>query len=996
MKKVRAIWSFGVIALTFILCSASFLYAASISIDVADEKGDVNYGVLGNNTIGYHSTSYQVPHYIDGSGVWDTINKQSFPKMVEAARNIGVSYSRFPGGCGVHFYDWKESVGPINTRPVIYDGNKTEFGLPEYLQYTEDIGSTPLYTLSDYTGTADDAADLVKYLNADCEAPCTTDINNQNDFDNICGGLCSDGVCSNWQQARVCDKYALGRSDLDQPWNAVWFEYGNETHHGTFHHVSDGSGQGMTAEEYADNYLDYRSAMTTIDPGIKLGAVLQHISRGIANDWDLEVILNTGQLADFYITHSYIPRYRDNCCETDDTDCQTSTGYPVCENDANSIFTIGLAGVNGELQNYYHQLNNLIIELTKREDIPIAITEFNGAFVQSDPVPYRHVLGNALVNAELIRQLMHAENIGFANYWQFANSYWGMVDSSSGIYKMRPNYYPFDFYHNHFGDILINPEGTDVVSDEYETDGGHGVSPAYGTFQEEVVDPVNLLNGNWVITTNTGVSASEDNGILTIDFDGMVNVDYHNSKQTINVEADTWYRLSGLIKTNNLSAGEGVYLEVQDINAVNLVTNNGFEDDFSEWSLSDNSDNVGTTRGIDTESYTGSKSPKVYFDGSADNNYYHITQYLIDVQPDTTYTIEGFIKTDSIDYPSTNSWNGIMISVDDARGYTYGAWSMDKTLKGTNDWTHVSKAFTTKSDTAQVKVRLRRISGGGVISGTAWWDDIRLSKKIETKSLDGSSDWRYVYTDINTGNLNNPTALSVIAGGNARGDGMQNKYAMFKDVKLQKITPANNGEVPFLSVNASKSSDGSRVYLMVVNKDMVNSIDAPITLDNFTPSSARAWTLSGASVDACIDVSLGCDPNKNIYVDNINIGPVTTTMPYTFPPHSLTALEIRSCTDMTGYLIAGGPCSWKYRQEITVSSNLTGADLYNFPLLININDQDNDLFDKAQSIGEDIAFTLDDGTKLDHEIEGFNTSAGSRQLVAWVRVPVLSSRRRDK
>jgi alpha-L-arabinofuranosidase len=101
----------------------------------------------------------------------------------------------------------------------------------------------------------------------------------------------------------------------------------------------------------------------------------------------------------------------------------------------------------------------------------LAITEYNGGITGNDPVPYRHCLGTALLNAELLRIFMKPEHeIIMANYWQFCNSYWGMVANGfddihnfTAPYYKRPNYYVYELYHNHFGDILIKSEVVGVL-----------------------------------------------------------------------------------------------------------------------------------------------------------------------------------------------------------------------------------------------------------------------------------------------------------------------------------------------------------------------------------------------------------------------------------------------------------------------------------------------------------------------------------------------------
>jgi hypothetical protein len=81
--------------------------------------------------------------------------------------------------------------------------------------------------------------------------------------------------------------------------------------------------------------------------------------------------------------------------------------------------------------------------------------------------------------------------------------------------------------------------------------------------------------------------------------------------------------------------------------------------------------------------------------------------------------------------------------------------------------------------------------------------------------------------------------------------------------------------------------------------------------------------------------------------------------------------------------------NWQYRKQITIDSTKVSNNLTDFPVLINQN-SDINLASHARSDGWDIVFTSSDKkTKLNHEIETYNSTSG--KLVAWVNVPVLSS-----
>ena len=79
---------------------------------------------------------------------------------------------------------------------------------------------------------------------------------------------------------------------------------------------------------------------------------------------------------------------------------------------------------------------------------------------------------------------------------------------------------------------------------------------------------------------------------------------------------------------------------------------------------------------------------------------------------------------------------------------------------------------------------------------------------------------------------------------------------------------------------------------------------------------------------------------------------------------------------------------WLYRKEIVIDSTKVSEDLMNFPVVIDITDDD--LAAYAQPNGDDILFTDYFGTKVAHEIELYEVN-GSAHLVAWVNLPFLSS-----
>jgi hypothetical protein len=81
--------------------------------------------------------------------------------------------------------------------------------------------------------------------------------------------------------------------------------------------------------------------------------------------------------------------------------------------------------------------------------------------------------------------------------------------------------------------------------------------------------------------------------------------------------------------------------------------------------------------------------------------------------------------------------------------------------------------------------------------------------------------------------------------------------------------------------------------------------------------------------------------------------------------------------------------SWLYRKNITIDASQVNGSHYNFPFLVRIAN-DSQINASMQTDADDLLFTSSDGiTKLDHEVEFYNSSTG--QLVAWVRIPYLTN-----
>ncbi len=210
--------------------------------------------------------------------------------VIAALREIAPPVVRWPGGCFADTYHWKDGIGPREQRPAIVNstwGGVTEdnsFGTHEFLDLCDLIGAEPYICLNVGSGTVQEAADWVEYVNSNTQSPMT-DLRKRN-----------------------------GR---EQPWKVKYWAVGNE---------SWGCGGNMTPEYYTDlfkrfsTYLRYgelyRVASGGIDPDYNWTEVLlqktqkyQHLIQGysfhyytVCHTWDKKGSATQFEEKDWFLT----------------------------------------------------------------------------------------------------------------------------------------------------------------------------------------------------------------------------------------------------------------------------------------------------------------------------------------------------------------------------------------------------------------------------------------------------------------------------------------------------------------------------------------------------------------------------------------------------------------------------------------------------------------------------------------------------------------------
>jgi alpha-L-arabinofuranosidase len=116
-------------------------------------------------------------------------------------------------------------------------------------------------------------------------------------------------------------------------------------------------------------------------------------------------------------------------------------------------------------------------------------------------------------------------------------------------------------------------------------------------------------------------------------------------------------------------------------------------------------------------------------------------------------------------------------------------------------------------------------------------------------------------------------------------EGAGSKGKIFvRNLRFQKFTPFNLGAVPIISAVASRSKDGKRICVAIVNKNLGTPTDVRIL--GINARKVSAWTLTGQSVDATNEV----DPNAIRPVRLSDVIVKRNEIALALSPHSLTVV----------------------------------------------------------------------------------------------------------
>ena len=230
------------------------LIPSAVAAAAAGTGATVNVTVNANEGLGtIPSTGYGL-----NSAVWDT--EMNTPAVQGLLGQANVGMLRYPGGSYGDIYHWQD-----NTAPGGYVAPGTDFD--SFMGTVKKIGAQPILIANYGTGTPAEAAGWVQYANV---------------------------------TKGYGDKY---------------WEIGNENY-GNGYYGADWEADNHASKSpttYANNVLQYASAMKAVDPTVKIGAVLTlpgnwpdgSVATGDSADWNRTVLSIAGSAVDFVIVHWY-------------------------------------------------------------------------------------------------------------------------------------------------------------------------------------------------------------------------------------------------------------------------------------------------------------------------------------------------------------------------------------------------------------------------------------------------------------------------------------------------------------------------------------------------------------------------------------------------------------------------------------------------------------------------------------------------------------------
>ncbi|MDR2900316.1 MAG: alpha-N-arabinofuranosidase, partial [Treponema sp.] len=183
--------------------------------------------------------------------------------VIDALKKIKMPVIRWPGGCFVSAWHWKDAIGPERV-PSFDKAWRVEepntFGTDEFIAFCRKTGSAPYICTNAGSGSNEEMSDWVEYCNLKTEGK--------------------------WAKQRI-------KNGNIEPFNVKYWSIGNENYLG-------GEIGAKSAEEWGRLVCESSKMMKRVDPSIELSAA------ALADlDWNINLLRNAGERLSWISLHQY-------------------------------------------------------------------------------------------------------------------------------------------------------------------------------------------------------------------------------------------------------------------------------------------------------------------------------------------------------------------------------------------------------------------------------------------------------------------------------------------------------------------------------------------------------------------------------------------------------------------------------------------------------------------------------------------------------------------
>ncbi|MDR1203247.1 MAG: alpha-N-arabinofuranosidase [Tannerellaceae bacterium] len=455
---------------TLLFCLATIL---SLPLSAQREASIRIYPDKGKQQISKHIYGHFAEHLgtcIYG-GLWvgpasDIPNTQGYRNdVLDALKKLQIPNLRWPGGCFADEYHWMDGIGAYENRPKMVNTNwggtieDNSFGTHEFLNLCELLGTEPYISANAGSGTVEEMAKWVEYVNSDSDSP----------------------------MARL--RRENGR---DNAWKVKFWGVGNE---------SWGCGGNMRPEYYADIYRRYSTYCRTYD-----GNRLFKIASG-ASDYDYnwtEVLMkNVGGRMDGLSLHYY-----------------TTTGWNGSKGSATDFNTNEYYWIIGkclEIEEVIKKHITIMDKYDPEKKIGLMLDEW-GTWFDEEPGTIRghlfqqNTMRDAFV-AALTLNLFHkyTDRLKMANIAQIINVLQSMILTNGSKMTLTPTYHIFEMFKVH-QDATYLP--MDVSCEKLIVDGNREVPVISASASRDAKRTIHLTLANVDIDKSNSLSVTLDNTTL--------------------------------------------------------------------------------------------------------------------------------------------------------------------------------------------------------------------------------------------------------------------------------------------------------------------------------------------------------------------------------------------------------------------------------------------------------------------------------------------------